>query len=81
MAMYKRKDSKHFGKVIKERMIELEITQKELAELIKVHPQYISLIVNGKRSGLKYREKIRAVLGIPSIKNTVRDCYSKRTKE
>ena len=68
MAMLKRDDCKIFGKTVRLKLVELEMTQTELANLTGIHPRYISIIINGKRPGLKHREKIRAVLGMPSVK-------------
>ena len=65
-SMKKPKVSEHkdFGKSVGKRLIELEMSQKELANLIGVNPKYVSLIIKGNVPGLKHRNKIRSVLGM-----------------
>lgn len=55
-------EHKDFGKSVAKRLIELEMTQKELASLVGISHRHVSLIVNGNSPGLKHRKKIRAVL-------------------
>jgi plasmid maintenance system antidote protein VapI len=50
------------GKIIKKRMIELDMTKKELSTLIGAHYTYINFILNGERSGAKYMDRIAEVL-------------------
>ncbi len=71
MAKQKRNDCIEFGKAVQIRMIELEMTQKELAQLIGTCPQYVYFITSGKKPGLKHREKIRSVLGMPSVRESI----------
>ena len=52
----------NFGKEIKIRLIELNMTQRELAEKVGVNENYLTDIVNGRRSGKKYRPAITAIL-------------------
>ncbi len=56
--------NKEFGKQVKRRLIDVGMTSKELAQLLKIKPQYLSLICTGKRSGIKYRRKIMDILGM-----------------
>ena len=51
-----------FGKEVKLRMMELGISQLELAELVGCSTTYLSKIFSGERSGKKYVAKIREVL-------------------
>lgn len=56
--------NKAFGKRVKSRLLAVGMTSRELAELLEVRPQYISMICTGKRSGIKYRRKIMEILGL-----------------
>lgn len=53
-----------FGKEVKHRLIELNMTQVELAEQVGTSKQYLGKILFGERSGDMYKEKIIAVLEI-----------------
>lgn len=53
------------GKEIKRRLLELEMSQDELARAVGTSPQYVNHIIYGERSGEKYMEEIRRVLGMP----------------
>lgn len=53
------------GKEIKRRLLELEMSQDELASLVGTSPQYVNHIIFGERSGEKYMEDIKRILGIP----------------
>lgn len=68
MAERKRADCEEFGRAVKKRLYELEMTQTELASLLGVSLANIHAILSGKRSGLKYREQIRATIGMPSVR-------------
>ena len=46
------------GKEIKRRLVELEMSQEELATSVGCSPQYINHIIYGERSGEKYLEQI-----------------------
>lgn len=48
----------------KKKMIELGMTQVELAEKLGVKFQYLDLIFHGKRSGAKYINQIIELLGL-----------------
>lgn len=53
-----------FGKKVKRRLIDVGMTSRELAALLNIKPEYLSLICTGKRSGIKYRRRIMEILGI-----------------
>lgn len=61
--MRKRKLSE-FGRLVNERLVELNITQKQLAQMIGTSEAYLSMILHGERSGKKYRDKIEKFLKI-----------------
>ena len=50
------------GKIIRKRMIEMDMTKQELAVLIGAHYNYITFILYGERSGAKYMDRIAEVL-------------------
>lgn len=52
------------GKRIKKGMIDKGITATELADMLGTRPQYINKIIHGDRSGRKYMDEIRRILGI-----------------
>ena len=56
--------TKEFGKVIKMRLIELEMTQTQLAEILGISRQELSRMLKGRRPGYKYREKMLKVLNL-----------------
>ncbi|WP_427340863.1 helix-turn-helix domain-containing protein [Caloranaerobacter sp. DY30410] len=56
--MSKRRELTLFGVKVKKRLIELDMTQKELAKDIGVHPAYLTDILRGNRSGRKYKKAI-----------------------
>ena len=60
-----------YGKEIKRKLIEKDMSQKELATRVGIHPKRISDIIRGTFPGLKYREKISEVLDIPIIENNL----------
>lgn len=53
-----------FGKEMKRRLLELEMSQEELASLVGTSPQYINHIIYGERSGEKYLDSIEQILGM-----------------
>lgn len=53
-----------FGKMVKHRLIELEMTQVELADQVGTSKQYLGKILYGARSGEMYVGHIKQVLGI-----------------
>ena len=52
------------GIKIKKRLVELNMTQRELANTVKMNENYLTDVLNGRRSGKKYMDKIIQVLGI-----------------
>lgn len=53
-----------YGKCVKHRLIELEMTQAELAKQVGTTKQYLGKIIHGERSGAMYLEAINQVLNI-----------------
>ncbi|MBE3593153.1 MAG: helix-turn-helix transcriptional regulator [Thermoanaerobacter sp.] len=51
-----------FGKLVNDRLAELNMTQKELSQLIGTSEPYLSMILHGERSGKKYMDKIKEIL-------------------
>ncbi|HSH36654.1 helix-turn-helix transcriptional regulator [Schnuerera sp.] len=50
--------NKEFGKTVKKTLVELEMTQRKLAEEVGVNENYLTDILNGRRSGKKYKTEI-----------------------
>lgn len=59
--MNKRKLTK-FGERVKDRLIEVNMTQKTLAKKIGTSEVYLSMILYGERSGNKYKQVIEDIL-------------------
>lgn len=53
-----------YGKEVKHRLIELNMTQVELAEIVGTSKQYMGKNLFGERSGTMYVEKMNQVLGM-----------------
>ena len=51
-----------YGKRIKKRLIDLNMTQVELARQLGISMQYMRRIISGDRSGNTYRERIEEIL-------------------
>lgn len=51
-----------YGIKVKKRLIELDMSQKELSEKLGISSTNLSLILNGYRKGWKHREKIDYIL-------------------
>lgn len=51
-------------KRIRKRLIDLDMTQRELAQKIGMRESYLGDILSGRKSGTKYAEKIYKVLGL-----------------
>jgi transcriptional regulator with XRE-family HTH domain len=62
----------NFGKTIKKKLVDRNMTATELADALGTTPQYLNLILHGKRSGKKYRKKIVDLLDIPDGKTGVK---------
>ncbi|WP_283681250.1 helix-turn-helix domain-containing protein [Parablautia sp. Marseille-Q6255] len=55
------------GKKIKKRLVDLDMTQRQLAASLGVNPVYITKIMNGSRTGAKYREQIAEILKMDEL--------------
>ena len=53
-----------FGIMVKVKLAQLDMTQKELADEVGLHKKYLNDILRGRRAGTKYKEAIAARLGI-----------------
>lgn len=53
-----------YGKEVKCRLIELNMTQQELADMVGTSKQYLGKILHGLRSGTKYVGEINRILGL-----------------
>lgn len=53
-----------FGKEVRKRLIDKDMTQVELAALLGCSKQYLHRILAGERSGRKYIEAIARILDI-----------------
>ena len=56
------RDMEARNKSIKKRLIDLELKQKELAALAGMPPAYLNDMLQGRKSGRKYEERILAIL-------------------
>lgn len=56
-----------FGKKVKKRLIDLGMTQVELAGKVGITDKYLYKILHGKRSGGKYIEKIKSILELDDV--------------
>ena len=59
---------KLFGLEIRKRLLEIDMTQKELAHLVGTSEAYIWHITHGRRRGNKYIDKIMSVLEMDKSK-------------
>ncbi|MBS3994811.1 MAG: helix-turn-helix transcriptional regulator [Alkaliphilus sp.] len=53
-----------FGDKVKERLIQMNMTQKTLAETVGTSNVYLSMILYGERSGEKYIDAIKEILDL-----------------
>ncbi len=51
-----------FGRQVKKRLIDRNMTARQLAEMLGTTPQYLNKILHGERSGGKYIEAIKKIL-------------------
>lgn len=58
-----------FGQSVKNKLFELNMTQKSLAEKLGTSEVYLSMILYGERSGAKYKNKIIYILSIDEDKD------------
>ncbi len=56
-----------FGKKVKKRLIDMGMTQVELAERVGITDKYLSKILYGYRPGTKYVEKIKSILKMDDV--------------
>lgn len=60
----KKQSYSKLGKVIKKKLIDKNMSARELAEALGTTPQYLNKILHGERSGEKYLQAIRDILEI-----------------
>lgn len=60
--MQKNDPSSKYGIEVKKKLLELGMTQKQLAERVGVGENYLTMILTGRRSGRKYRDKMQQIL-------------------
>ncbi|HBV83900.1 MAG: helix-turn-helix transcriptional regulator [Lachnospiraceae bacterium] len=65
--MARRAELTPFGKRVKKRLIDKNMTQMELAGMLKCNKQYLYKILIGERSGEKYIAKIAEILEIDKV--------------
>lgn len=56
-----------FGRKVKKRLIDKDMTQAELADLLGCSRQYINNILYGRKDGGEYRKRIAEILGIKKV--------------
>ena len=56
-----------FGKVVKKKLIDKDMTQAQLAAMIGCGNQYLHKILVGERSGDQYKEAISVILEIDLV--------------
>ncbi|AFS79595.1 HTH domain-containing protein [Gottschalkia acidurici 9a] len=57
----------YFSMKVRKRLVELDMTQRQLAKDIGVNENYLTDILRGRRSGEKYRQAIIEKLDIETI--------------
>lgn len=62
--MSRKRELTPYGKSVKHRLIEMNMTQVELAESVGTSKQYLGKILFGERAGTMYLDKINQVLHI-----------------
>lgn len=62
--MSRKRELTAYGKEVKHKLIEMNMTQVELAEQVGTSKQYLGKILFGERAGTMYLEKIDQVLQI-----------------
>lgn len=60
--MAKKKTLSSLGIQIKTRLIEMNLTQRELAKYLGIKDSYLNMIMYGERSGKKYLKAIEAFI-------------------
>lgn len=69
--MGKKQKLTDLGMTIKKRLIELNMTQRELASMIGINEVYLNMIMYGNRSGRKYLNSIFYHLSIEWEENKI----------
>lgn len=64
MYMAKKLGYTELGKQIKKRLIDKDMTTRQLADALGITPQYMNKILHGERSGKKYMKEIKRILDI-----------------
>lgn len=62
--MSRKRELTGYGKLVKHKLIEMNMTQVELAEQVGTSKQYLGKILFGERAGTMYLEKIDQVLQV-----------------
>ena len=62
--MSRKRELTAYGKKVKHKLIEMNMTQVELAEQVGTSQQYLGKILFGERAGTMYLEKIDQILQI-----------------
>lgn len=62
--MSRKRELTPYGKQVKHKLIELNMTQVELAELVGTSKQYLGKILFGERSGNMYLDQIDQILNL-----------------
>ena len=66
--MTRKKPIPLFGILVKKRLIELSMTQRELAREIGANENYLTDVLNGRKAGIKYKAIISEKLGLEEEK-------------
>lgn len=53
-----------YGNLIKKRLIDIRMTQEDLANRVGCSRGYLNCIINGKKNGWKVRDRINEVLDL-----------------
>ncbi|RDY27479.1 XRE family transcriptional regulator [Romboutsia weinsteinii] len=53
-----------FGVIVKKRLVELKMTQRQLAKILDMNENYLTDILAGRKSGIKYRLSILREIGL-----------------
>ena len=64
MTKIEQKEAVRFGKKVKKKLIDMNMSQADLARQLNMSRFYLWRILNGDRSGKTYRDRIISVLGI-----------------
>lgn len=59
-----------FGIKVKKRLVELNMTQRQLAKDIGMNENYLTDVLNGRRAGKKYRDAITQRLNLDGEKHS-----------